>query len=480
MMFNLPRYKIFLAIADFLLVLFSLAIALFFVSVSREIGLGDIILNSPQLIFIFLIISFSFVVIFQANNLYKINIFMANTTQFNAIIKSLSYGTIFSLLLTFFLKLPHLFDSRLFFISFLFTSGLFFIAFRIYLLKLIFKKLTDGKFFHRNLLIIGAGKTAKLFAAKLFIEEHIGMELIGFIDDNIPKGMEIINKKKILGSTLDISTIIKKYNINEIIIAIDKTSHEKLLEVLDYCNKNFVTIKIFSELFKIIHQKVITEQYSGIPVINASPQINSKLSLLFKRAFDFVGSIVGLIILSPLFIIIAVIIKLTSKGPILFKQQRVGKDGKVFDFYKFRSMRGSEEDDVFRKKKMLEFMESENVQDDVKVINDSRVTWIGKIIRKFSIDELPQLINVVKGDMSLVGPRPALLYEYENYCEWQKRRFDVLPGCTGVWQVYGRSNVPFKDSILLDLYYIYNMSPWLDLQLVLKTIPVMILGRGGK
>jgi len=480
MTFNLPRYKIFLAIADFLLVLFSLAIALFFVSVRRETGFGDIILNSPQLIFIFLLISFSFVVIFQANNLYKINIFMANTTQFNAIIKSLSYGTIFSLLLTFFLKLPHLFDSRLFFIAFLFTSGLFFIAFRIYLLKLIFKKLAGGKFFHRNLLIIGAGKAAKLFAAKLFVEEHSGTELIGFIDDNIPKGMEVINETKILGGTSDISAITKNYNIDEIIIAIDNISYERLLEIIDYCNKNFVTVKISSELFEIIPQKVITEQYSGIPVINASPQINSKVSLVFKRAFDFVGSIIGLVILSPLFIIIAVIIKLTSKGPILFIQQRVGKDGKVFDFYKFRSMRGSEEDDVLRKKKMLEFMKSENVQGDVKVINDLRVTWIGKIIRKLSIDELPQLINVVKGDMSLVGPRPALLYEYENFYEWQKRRFEVLPGCTGVWQVYGRGNVSFKDSVLLDLYYINNMSPWLDLQLVLKTIPVMILGRGGK
>ena len=144
-------------------------------------------------------------------------------------------------------------------------------------------------------------------------------------------------------------------------------------------------------------------------------------------------------------------------------------------------MKVSRGEDEVRKKKMIEFMKKGQDQSgSMKIINDSRVTWIGKIIRKTSLDELPQLINVLKGDMSLVGPRPCLPYEYENYDDWQKRRVSVIPGCTGVWQVLGRSQVSFKDSVVLDLYYINNMSPWLDLQLILQTIPTMIFLRGGK
>ena len=200
-----------------------------------------------------------------------------------------------------------------------------------------------------------------------------------------------------------------------------------------------------------------------------------------KRFFDILAAGLGIVFLSPIFLTIAFFIKLSSKGPILFYQTRVGKNGRSFQMYKFRSMYLSKDDDEERKKMMIEFMKKD--ADDVsgqKIINAKRVTTIGQIIRKTSLDELPQLFNVVRGEMSLVGPRPCLPYEYENYAEWQKRRLSVIPGCTGVWQVAGRSNVSFKDSVVLDLYYINNMSPWLDLQILFKTIPVILFARGGK
>jgi undecaprenyl-phosphate galactose phosphotransferase len=137
-------------------------------------------------------------------------------------------------------------------------------------------------------------------------------------------------------------------------------------------------------------------------------------------------------------------------------------------------------EDEERMKMMLDFMKNSDEETGTKIINENRLTWIGKIIRKTSLDELPQLLNVIKGDMSLVGPRPCLPYEYENYDEWQKRRVSVIPGCTGVWQVWGRSSVSFRDSVVLDLYYINNMSPWFDLQLILQTIPAMFFLRGGR
>jgi undecaprenyl-phosphate galactose phosphotransferase len=141
----------------------------------------------------------------------------------------------------------------------------------------------------------------------------------------------------------------------------------------------------------------------------------------------------------------------------------------------------SKNGDVERKEKMLSFMKDNNANGNgTKIISDSRITSIGRLLRKTSLDEIPQLFNVIKGDMSIVGPRPCLPYEYENYDNWQRRRLNVTPGCTGVWQVTGRSSVSFKDSVILDLYYINTMSPWLDLQLTIKTIPVMLFGKGGK
>ena len=140
----------------------------------------------------------------------------------------------------------------------------------------------------------------------------------------------------------------------------------------------------------------------------------------------------------------------------------------------------NEDEDQDRKKEMIDFMKDDSADAGKKIINENRITWIGKIIRKTSLDELPQLLNVLKGDMSLVGPRPCLPYEYENYDEWQKRRVQVIPGCTGVWQVWGRSSVSFKESVVLDLYYINNMSPWFDFQIMLQTLPVILTGRGAK
>jgi len=167
---------------------------------------------------------------------------------------------------------------------------------------------------------------------------------------------------------------------------------------------------------------------------------------------------------------------------IFFNQIRIGKDGKPFKFYKFRSMYIDADEDKNREVFMTDFIKNNRtvLEGSSKIINERNITPIGKILRKTSLDELPQLFNVLKGDMSLVGPRPCLPYEYESFDDWHKRRHTVLPGCTGVWQVSGRSSVSFKDSVVLDLYYINNMTPWLDLQLIFKTFPVMIFGKGAK
>jgi len=334
--------------------------------------------------------------------------------------------------------------------------------------------------FNSNVVIVGDGTTGKLLATKLLFENPEGINILGFVVNHEVEDKKL-NSIEILGKIDDIREINHQFHIDEIIIAIDDINYERLLEILDLCNSLKVTVKLTSELFDIVTKKVSTEKYAGIPVLGVSPHYSNNLTLKMKRMADIILSVLGLLLLSPLFIIISLIIKTSSRGPIFFKQTRIGKDGEAFQFYKFRSMTVDEAGEEERKKQMIDFIKnSKNNGLDTKIINVNRVTWIGSIIRKLSLDELPQLINVIMGDMSLVGPRPSLPYEFDNYDTWQKRRVNVLPGCTGVWQVWGRSSVSFKDSVVLDLYYVNNMSPWLDIQLILKTIPVMLFSRGGK
>jgi lipopolysaccharide/colanic/teichoic acid biosynthesis glycosyltransferase len=198
---------------------------------------------------------------------------------------------------------------------------------------------------------------------------------------------------------------------------------------------------------------------------------------------DVVGAIIGTIVLLPVFLVAAVLTKLTSPGPVFFRQTRVGRDGREFTFYKFRSM-VSGDDSKYRE--YLKAFVEDGREDGVdskgrkvyKIIDDPRITAFGRFLRRTSLDEFPQLINVLKGDMSLVGPRPCLPYEWELYEDWQKARLSVTPGLTGLWQVTGRSNVSFPDMVVLDLYYVSNWSFWWDLKLIFQTIPVILLGKG--
>lgn len=212
-----------------------------------------------------------------------------------------------------------------------------------------------------------------------------------------------------------------------------------------------------------------------------SPQKKIRNPYKMKRPLDLLISVFGILILLPLFLVILIMIKLTSRGPAIFKQYRIGKNGKLFMVYKFRTMKLAEAEDEIRKIDMIKFMKMQGLEGiNNKIINLDRVTKVGKFLRKTSLDELPQLVNVIKGNMSLVGPRPCLIYEFENYDPWHKKRLTVLPGCTGLWQVWGRGKVSFTESVIMDIYYSNNITFLMDIKIILKTIPVMLFGIGGK
>lgn len=220
-------------------------------------------------------------------------------------------------------------------------------------------------------------------------------------------------------------------------------------------------------LAKISNENLMKENFQGID----SEQLNARKGyLIIKRFMDIIGSLVGLILLAPIFCIIAIMIKIEdSKGPIVFKQIRVGKNGKEFHMYKFRSMVVNAEE------KLKDLLNQNEVSGAMfKMKEDPRVTNIGRFIRKTSIDELPQLINVLKGDMSLVGPRPPLLREVKEYTAYDKQRLMITPGCTGLWQVSGRSNLSFEQMVELDLYYIIHRNLIFDVKILLKTVKVLL------
>ena len=222
---------------------------------------------------------------------------------------------------------------------------------------------------------------------------------------------------------------------------------------------------------RISHMEI--DEFGGIPMIGIREAGISGLGRVVKRGIDVTIAIVGLVLTAPLMGLLALVIKMESPGPILFAQERVGKNGRLFTLYKFRSMVADAED----KKEILRPL---NEADGplFKIKNDPRTTRLGRWMRRFSIDELPQLYNVLTGDMSLVGPRPPLPAEVEQYLEWQKRRLEVAPGLTGLSQVSGRSELTFDETALLDIYYIENWSPALDTKIMLQTIPRVLFGSG--
>jgi len=477
-MTKVPKYKYYFSIVDLILVSIAFVLSAYFVRYDKSLNLFEFLKLSYSVLALFFVAAAFFIFIFQVNGLYKINVIFNRAAHLTAIIKSLYYGTLNVVVISHLVKSSELLDSRLIIFVFVVILIPLLYIFRVELGRKLLLRYKQQ--FNSNIVIVGDGTTGKLLATKLLFENPEGINILGFVvthktDERKLNGIEV------LGTIDELERINNQFKIDEIIIAVDDIKYERLLELLDLCNSLGVTVKLTSELFNIVTKKVSTEKYAGIPVLGVSPHYNNSLSLKIKRTVDIILSLTGIILLSPVFIIIAILVKLSSKGPILFQQDRIGKDGKVFKFYKFRSMTVEDEDDEERKKQMIEFIKNNNHENsDTKIINTNRITWIGKIIRKLSLDELPQLFNVIKGDMSLVGPRPSLPYEYQNYDSWQKRRVNVLPGCTGVWQVWGRSSVSFKDSVVLDLYYVNNMSPWLDIQLILKTIPVMLFSRGGK
>ena len=308
-------------------------------------------------------------------------------------------------------------------------------------------------------------------------------EIIGIITKNPPSNCETTAEHmgglKYLGDFHNLTQIINEHMIDRILLPENALTPFEFYELIEKCDKMGVQVDKIPDFASITERKLTLNQIGGYFVISIRKRERKDFALIIKRFIDLTVSGVILIILSPLLGMISIIVKLDSKGPILFKQKRMGKGGKNFYFIKFRSMKvGADE----MKKELMAQNESDGLL--FKIKEDPRVTRVGKFLRKFSLDELPSLLNVLPGKMSLVGPRP-LPYEdlkraeeIEEYRIWLNKRTEVLPGITGLWQISGRSDLSFKDMMKLDLYYVANWNLWLDFKILLKTIPFVIKGKG--
>ena len=324
-----------------------------------------------------------------------------------------------------------------------------------------------------RVLIAGAGDVGRQVAGAVGRGQQSGLRVVGFVDDDPEKHGTTLEGLPVLGALAEASQLVQKENVDQVILALPLRAHSKLVRLVTDLQSLPIDVKVVPDFFALAFHHASIEHLGGLPLIGLRDSAIDGVQRVIKRIFDLVLAVPLAVLLSPLMAAIAILIKLDSEGPAVFKQERVGENCELFSMYKFRSM-------VQDAEARLGDVVIEN-EDGVilhKFENDPRVTRLGAILRRTSLDELPQLFNVIKGEMSLVGPRPELLFLVERYEPWQRKRFAVPPGLTGWWQIRGRSDRPMHLHVEDDLSYIQNYSLLLDVQILWKTIWVMFRGKG--
>ncbi len=323
------------------------------------------------------------------------------------------------------------------------------------------------------LLIVGCGPRAREMAALIEESRGMGLRLIGFVDPNStdaqPENLGGYRVHRIE----DLTGLLQQEVVDEIVFAVNMQELARLEPVMQHCADVGMRTRVQLEFLPAAYSRIYLEKFRDVQLLSLSSAPDSELRLFFKRIFDVVLSFAALIAFSPVLLCIAAMIRTTSPGPVLFRQTRCGLGGRRFMLYKFRSMINNAE------QMRAELHQLNELDGPVfKISDDPRITTVGRWLRRFSLDELPQLWNILRGDMSFVGPRPAVPEEVEQYEDWQRRRLRMRPGLTCTWVLEGRNHVDFNRWMQLDLTYIDNWSLWLDFKIFLRTIPVVLSGRG--
>lgn len=382
--------------------------------------------------------------------------------------------------MTMLLTQPSLFFSRLVFIYLMPLTVIILGAERLLIHQFRYSRLRRGVGV-RNLIVVGATNAGVRVMRTISEKIGLGYNLIGYVDDHIRysdwtiparygNSIKRTNREvPHLGVIGQLNQLIEQHRVHEVIVALPSKDYHLVSEVIGHCHRYGLTITIIPDLFELKPGEMSVQAINGVPLITTDKPRLSGMNAVLKRGIDMLGTLAALTLGAIPMLLIALAIRLDSKGPVIFRQTRIGKHGKPFTFYKFRSMYT---DADARWAELVSYNETQGAT--FKMKNDPRVTRVGRFLRRTSLDELPQLFNVLLGQMSLVGPRPGLERELANYQPWQHRRLEIMPGLTGLWQVNGRSDVSFDEMVKLDIYYAEHWTLFLDIKILFKTVQAVI------
>ncbi len=339
--------------------------------------------------------------------------------------------------------------------------------------RLVYLMRARGYYLKRTM-IIGVNEESRYLSAQMQEFTKSGMLIVGFVDDGIPAGNSVHDEHVCLGSINNLEQIVEKYQVEEIILTTSALTQNQIVSIFQqYGVSKKVTLRLTSGLYEIMTTGVQVRELAGVPLLRVNHVRLTGPDLVMKTLMDYLISTVFLLLLSPLMIIIIIAIKLDSPGPIFHRRKVLGVNGGEFHALKFRSMYVNGDKILDANPELKQELERNH-----KLKNDPRITRIGAILRKFSLDELPQFLNVLGGQMSVVGPRMISPGEISEYSQLGMNLLTVKPGITGLWQISGRSDVSYSERVRLDMYYVRNWSIWLDVQILLRTIPAVLSRRG--
>lgn len=409
-------------------------------------------------------------ILFRLNGKYESHRTITTPKVIWIILKSVGEGIALLILISYFMKVTAF--SRSFILLFGLINILLLVLVQAVLKQFLYGVRSRGYNF-RRVLIMGTGKRAKSVAEKISAHREWGLKIFGFLTQNPEEVGRQLDGKKIIGELGDLKGILPTQAIDEVHIALPLLDLDTITHILKICEEQGIRTRVMMDLYAPVLSKIHLEDFHGTPMLTFTASPTETWELMIKEVFDRVCSFVLLCLFLPLFVLFAMLIKIDSRGPVFFVQERVGLYKRRFRMYKFRTM-------VDHADEMKPSLSGENelVGPAFKMKNDPRCTRIGKVLRKISLDELPQLINVLKGEMSFIGPRPSVPDEVAKYKSWQYRRLSMKPGISGLWQVSGRDEIDFKKWTKLDLQYIDNWSLKLDFIIFLKTFPAVLFGRG--
>jgi len=410
--------------------------------------------------------------IFALYHLYQPEYLFGGTTEYVRIINAVTLGLMSVVLYSFLFRNIDVHISR----GWLLTAWGFsisIITFHRFAFRHLVYGLRQQGLFRKRVVIVGANEEGEAIRQQFQVATTAGIDVIGFVDDTHPLN-SLFSKLPILGRTNDLKKMVRQYDLDELIVAPTALPRETLLGIYRAFGTNGdATVRLSPGTFELYTTGVRVTEAGNVPLITLNKLRTTGIDAFLKQALDYAVAIPGIILAAPVFLLIAIAVRLDSPGPAIYRRRVVGAGGKEFDAFKFRTMRLDAGEYLERHPGLRkEFEETGKIKDD------PRITCLGHFLRKTSLDELPQLINVIRGEMSLVGPRMITCTEMEKFGKWQHNRLTVKPGLTGLWQVSGRSDLSYPDRIRLDMYYIRNYTIWQDIKTLFDTVGVVLRGNG--